>query len=112
MDFFTTRNVVIVALSQTGVIVIGVLAAGTACRWHTEFNAMPPRAATLMAEYGFLALAVPVVWVIVAMRAKGRNNWPEDTQMFVLYSGLFLLLLLLFFAVYAGVLPWCRLVGL
>jgi len=60
--YFTTRNTVILALVQVGVIVLGVLAAGAAHKWYTTFNMRLPSSTILVAEYGFLALVLPLAW--------------------------------------------------
>ena len=43
MNFFTARNLVILALIQIGVVTAGVLAAGVSVKWITEFNLHGPR---------------------------------------------------------------------
>jgi hypothetical protein len=113
MDFFTRRNMAIVGLFQVGVIVAGVLAAGVTHKWFTTFNARLPSSTILLAEYGFLALVLPVVWIAVALLALRREDDPdsESVRWLAFLSGIVVLLLLLLGIVYAVVSPWLRLFG-
>ena len=43
MNFFTTRNLVILALVQIGVVTAGVLAAGASAKWYDTFQGHGPR---------------------------------------------------------------------
>ena len=113
MDYFMTRNAVILALVQVGVIVFGVLTAGAAAKWHTTqtFLRVPP-ATTFLAEYGFVALALPVAWVTTAVRVKQRDGESERSKLFIFSSGVVLLLVLLLVVVYAAVGPLFRVMDL
>jgi hypothetical protein len=93
VDYFTTRNTVIVALVQVGVIVAGVLAAGACQRWYTGANLDPPAAVDVLADYGFVALVLPVAWVVIALRVRQRSEDPF-IRMFAFGSGIGLALLL------------------
>jgi hypothetical protein len=110
MEYFTKRNTAILALVQGGVLVAGVLAACVDHKWYTVANVRPPTPTALLAEYGFLALVLPLVWVTIALRVQQRNE-DADSKALVFGSGILLLLLLLLGIGYAVVLPFVRLMG-
>ena len=111
MEYFTTRNTVILALVQVGVVVLGVLAAGASCKWSTTFNMRLPSSTILVAEYGFLALVLPLAWVTVALLTMRRGAESENAKPLVFYSGILLLLVLLLSVGCAGVRPLAWLLG-
>jgi uncharacterized membrane protein YdcZ (DUF606 family) len=111
MGYFTKRNMVIVALFQVGVIVAGVLAAGATHKWHTTFNARLPQATTVLAEYGFVALVLPVAWVTAALTLPRRSEDPGAAAVVAFASGIVVLLVLLVVVGHAAIRPWLRLVG-
>ena len=68
MNFYTTRNLVILALVQIIVITLGVLAAGTCWKCMTQFNMVGPlRELELICDFGWLAFALPIIWVTLAV---------------------------------------------
>jgi hypothetical protein len=112
MDYFTTRNTVILALVQVGVIVFGVLTAGAAVKWYTTLIFLrPPTATICLAEYGALALVLPVGWLTAALRMKRRGADTDSAQWIIFSSGILLLLVLLLGVVYAAVGPLFRLMA-
>jgi hypothetical protein len=114
VEYFTVRNTVILALTQVGVLTAGVLAAGACHKWHTTFNLRPPASTTLLADYGYLALLVPLVWVALALRALRRHADAEveaRRRTWAFLGGVALLLLLLIVVGKAAVLPLFRLMG-
>jgi hypothetical protein len=113
VSYFTVRNAVIVALTQVGIIVIGVLAAGACHKWHTTFGVKSPIATEVVAEYGFLALGLPVVWVAAALLALRRSEEREEPEWaaFAFFSGLLALVLLLVGVGYASFGPLFRIMG-
>ena len=114
MDYFTTRNTVIVALVQVGVVVAGVLTAGACLKWFATFGLTPPPATTLLAEYGFLALALPVVWAAVTLRIlrwRDESDEADEVKVYAVLSGFVLLLLLLIGVYYAAAGPLLRVLG-
>jgi hypothetical protein len=111
MEFFTVRNTVLVALAQVGVIVAGVLGAGACHKWFTTFNLRPPPVTTLLADYGYVALLLPLAWVGAALWLPRRSDEPEDARRLALFCGILLLLLLLLAVGYAAVSPFFRLIG-
>jgi hypothetical protein len=111
MNFFTTRNLVILALTQTGVIVAGILAAGACHRWYSQSAFAPPSGVTILSEYGFLALAFPLAWIVAALAIRQRHPETAVAGVVVFLAGFFLVLLLLLGIWYAVVHPWLRLLG-
>jgi hypothetical protein len=114
MDFFSTRNLVIVALVQIGVIVLGTLTAGACLKWYASFNLMsrPPLLTTLLADYGFLALALPVAWLAIALYLNQRNKNVPGYNMGMLVTGVLLLVVCLFVVCSGAVSPLLRLMGI
>jgi hypothetical protein len=89
MTFHTKRNTVILALVQIGVIVSGVLAAGANHKWHAM---LAPRQnwaaeADLVADYGWLLMPVPLLWVIWVWRLQSRNDEPVIAGLWVAGTG-------------------------
>ena len=111
MEYFTLRNTAIMGLAQVGVIVAGVLAAGACHKWYATLGLSPPSSTALLAEYGFLALVLPVVWVTLAVQALRRTTDSGAPQWLAVSSGVVLLLLLLLGIGYAAVQPLLRLLG-
>jgi hypothetical protein len=109
--YFTLRNTAIMGLVQVGVIVAGVLAAGACHKWYTTLGLRPPSSTALLAEYGFLALVLPVVWVTMAVQALRRTTDPGALQWLAFSSGFVLVLLLLLVIGHAAVQPFLRLLG-
>jgi hypothetical protein len=99
------KNIVIVAISQVGVIVFGVLGAGV---FHKECSltgmAMPSLVA-LLYGYGFMGLCVPLAWSVGAVVLQLRPDVSDDrTLMF--WLGVLTFVALAFFCLYADVSPW------
>jgi hypothetical protein len=111
MNYFTIRNTVILALVQVGVVVAGVLAAGAAYKWYATFNLKPPSLTALLADYGLLALVLPLAWVALALQALRRGEDWDDRKLLAIWSGILLLLLLLLGVGYVAVRPLLRLIG-
>jgi hypothetical protein len=97
------------ALTQVGVIVAGALGAGACHKMYTTFSLRPPPATALAAEYGFLALALPLAWVVVALESARRGGEYRGLAGWVFPSGIALLLVLLLGAWQAAAWPFLRL---
>lgn len=109
MDFFTLRNATILALTQAGVVVAGVLAAGAAFKWFVTLEMTPPRAMVFVTEWGFAALLLPLAWIALAVRALRRDD--ENGRGLVALTGPLLLAVLIGAAWHTAVRPWLRLFG-
>jgi hypothetical protein len=99
VEFFTTRNLVILALFQIGTIVAGVLGAGAAIKWHWEVNFNPspdylywPR---VIADYGFALLLLPLIWAVIALRTIRRPGSSDASRIVSVASGFLLLFVLI-----------------
>ena len=110
-EYFTVRNTVILALVQVGVIVAGVLAAGACQKWCATLAFPVRRPTALLAEYGFLALALPVAWAAAALYVQRRSEEPGAAAATAFLAGLLLLALLLLGVGHAAVAPLLRLMG-
>jgi hypothetical protein len=109
-EYFTVRNTVILALTQVGVLVAGVLTAGACQKWKATFHFPAHRGTELLAEYGFLALVLPLAWAAAALYLLRRSEDPGAAGVTAFSSGVLLLVLLLG-VVYAAVAPLCRMIG-
>jgi hypothetical protein len=113
MERITARNLVLLALTQIGVLVAAVLGAGAAHKWYTALpNIIPvPRACELLVEYGWLGLPVPAIWLGVALRLLTNRHVTDGAKLCAVLSGALLVALGLALAWYGAVWPWWRLVG-
>ena len=110
MNFFTTRNLVILALTQIGAITAGVLAAGTSVKWITMFNMCGPlRELELICDFGWLALALPIIWVTFALWEFRKEREDDGRKTTYVLLGVLLLALLIFGSWHWAVGPWLRL---
>jgi hypothetical protein len=106
VENLTTRNLVIVALLQVGVIVGGVLAAVTSRRWHAVLGHLPPsQAAAFLADYGFLLLVVPAVWIALALWVRTRSDDAQGPSRIAFWTGIGILALLVIFVVRTVIVP-------
>ena len=94
---FSTKNAVMVALMQTGTIVGGVLAAGTSGKvWKTMFGPdhVPISFFQLM-NFGPLALAIPIVWIVFVLVLRQRTEVSDDAKSLGFGSGVLILVVLI-----------------
>ncbi len=94
MNYFTRRNVAILALLQIGVIVFGVLAAGVTLKYHAEFKVFDADSARLWVNYGWFALPLPIIWVILAAYILAGEEWSDRIKLCAFFSGVVLLAIL------------------
>ena len=112
MNFYTTRNLVILALVQIVVITLGVLAAGTCVKWMAQFNMVgPSRELELICDFGWLALALPIVWVTLALWEFRRETEDDTRKVWYVLAGVLLLALLIYGSWHYSVGPWVRLMS-
>jgi cobalamin biosynthesis protein CobD/CbiB len=114
MSYYTTRNIVILALVQLGVISLGVLAAELtrqmSSKWH--FRLADPSWTNVWADFGWLALVLPVVWVGAAIYILRRRGFSDQARGWVLVAGFLLLVVVLFVVWKAALREWVRIIQL
>jgi hypothetical protein len=91
MSYFTTRNVVILALVQIGVCTLGVLAAAVSLKWHADFRMAQPTGLRYVAGYGWFALLLPVAWAAITLHLLRREEGSEGAKVLAVLSGVLLL---------------------
>jgi hypothetical protein len=102
------KNIVVVALMQVIVIVAGVLAAGLCHKECTLSNIAMPLPAAMLYTYGFTAFLVPLAWSAGAVTLQLRPNVSEDVRTLMFWLGVFVLIALAIFCIYADVTLWLR----
>lgn len=113
MEYFTLRNAAIAGLVQIGIVVAGVLAAGACLKWYATTGLPPPPRTVLVAEYGFLALALPLTWTsaaAVALRRAEHGDF-EATGVVVFFTGGGLILGLLAVVCHTAFAPLFRMIA-
>jgi hypothetical protein len=92
---FTVRNAVLVALMQVGVIVAGVLAAGTSRRAWLAVNSSPvPDSVSQVLSYGPPALVIPLIWIVFVLLLRQRPEVSDDARTLAFYSGILIVVVL------------------
>ena len=107
----TYKNIAYLGLTQVGVVVAGSLAAGATHKFMTTVEMVMTPSTRIGADYGFVALAVPVLWITVAMAVQSRAVNDDAPEAVTFLSGVFVLVLLLIAVFQVAVLPWVRLFG-
>ena len=102
------KNIVVVTLMQVIVIVAGVLAAGICHKECTLSNMAMPLPAAILYRYGFIAFLAPLAWGTGAVTLQLRPDVSEDVRTLMLWLGVFVLIALAVFCIYADVTPWLR----
>ena len=111
MEFYTARNTAILALTQIGVIVGGVLAAGATVKYYTACNATLPSWTAPVASWGFLALVLPIVWAALALWLLLRGEDHDVARVVTFCWGVFMVALLLFGVACSSAGPLLRLLN-
>jgi len=89
----SVRNSVILALSQTGVLVVGILAVAASNRLARSLGYPDLRDFLFFMNHGWLLLPLPVVWMALAARLLAGKAW-NGREASVLLSGVALLAVL------------------
>ena len=112
MNFYTTRNLVILALVQIIVITLGVLAAGTCWKCMTQFNMVGPlRELELICDFGWLAFALPIIWVTLALWEFRRETEDDTRKVAHILAGVLLVVLLIYGSWHYAISPWVRMMS-
>jgi hypothetical protein len=107
---FSSRNAVVLALLQVGVIVIGILGAGASAKVLLAGNHGPtPWITRVVIDYGVAALALPVVWIGAYVRFARRPEASDSGKALAFATGLVLLAIIAGVVAWGIVQPWTRL---
>jgi hypothetical protein len=109
MGYFTARNTVILALLQVGVITAGVLAARVNLKWQSTLRLSQSSLTILLADFGWLAMILPVGWATLAIRVLRREESSDQAIMLVVLSGALLLIVMILTVWYAAGSQWLKL---
>ena len=93
---------------QVGVIVAGVLASGFWHKFSTSSNMAMPFPASMLFNYGIVGFAIPLVWIIFTLLLRGRSEVSDDIKSLAFWFGIFVLIGLAIFVLYADVSPCFR----
>ncbi|HEY2786891.1 MAG TPA: hypothetical protein VGJ05_18160 [Fimbriiglobus sp.] len=105
MEYFTARNTVILALVQEGVITLGVLGAGASIKMYRDASSLMqlPQITTLLCDYGWLLLGMPLIWTVYAFRELRREDASTSRRVLAVTSGILFLLGLMILVWYASI---------
>jgi hypothetical protein len=107
---FSSRNAVVLALLQVGVLVLGILGAGASARILQAGNHGPtPWLTRVVINYGVASLALPVIWIGAYVRFARRPEASESAKALAFATGLVLLAILSGIVVCGIAQPWMRL---
>jgi len=100
------RNSVVVALTQTGVLVIGILGVAASNRLASKLGFPSLGESLFFINYGWLLMPVPLVWITVTgwllTHRRSRDGWKTAAFM----TGRAIAVLLIGGAVFESWLPW------
>ena len=105
---FTTQNAVKLALMQIGVIVAGILAAGIGYHAVNEMGGTVPVSTVFLVHFGFWLLALPLGWIIVAMRLRNHPGISDGFKTTAFLVGIVMVVLIALLALHAGITPWTQ----
>ena len=111
MGYFTSRNLVLLALAQIGILVAAVLGASAAHKWHTTFGTAESSWSRALMGYGWLGLLLPVAWLAMAACVFANKRSSEDARFWAVYTGFLLLILFIGAAFVGAAWPLLRMMG-
>lgn len=112
MDYFTSRNLVILALLQVGILVASVLGAGVTYKWyHNDASGLfaVPWLCRCLMEFGWLGLVLPPAWLMATLWLLGRPHTSMRVPLCAVAAGFLLTILFLLLGWFGAVQPWLRL---
>lgn len=95
----TTRNIVVLALMQAGVIVAGVLAAGLCHRVYISNGMELPGSVAMLYNFGVLWLFIPLAWATGAVALHFRATVSDEVKVQMFWTGILILIALAFFVI-------------
>ena len=108
----TTKNFVLLALMQVGVVVIGILAAATTGKVLSSANAFPSEWTTRFVDFGILLLVLPPLWIWVVMKIHQSSKCSEKRRRLAFLSGVLLLSMLLYLNWVTSIQPFLQVCGM
>ncbi len=108
----TTKNFVLLALMQVGIVVAGVLASATTVKLLNAGNGLPPELSIRFADLGILLLVVPSLWIWCVMKVHLAPRCSELRRRIAFLSGLLLLAVLVGLTWATSVRPFLQLCGM
>lgn len=105
-SMFSIKNAVYVAITQVGVIVVGVLAAGLCFKARNDMGVHFPTAYLVLLNHTVIFLAIPPAWISGVLWIRSRADASDDVKNLAFWSGILLLWALVIFVFYADVTPW------
>ena len=109
MSFYSTRNAVLLSVTQVGVIVFGILGLAASRKLIEAGGARVPAISQFLMDYGAALLALPLLWIVAAVKAEKSRNLSDEWKALVFHSGTALLLALLCLIGYGVAQPWFHL---
>lgn len=97
------RNIVVLALMQAGVIVVGVLAAGLCHRVYTSNGMEVPGPVAALYNFGVIGLLIPLAWVTGAAALHLRATVSDNSKVLVFWAGILILVVLVVFVIWTDV---------
>lgn len=105
-NMFSIRNTVYVALAQIWAIVMGVLGAGLVDKLWRMTGTHGAGPARLLLDHPLPFMMIPLGWITLASVVRVRPECTEDTRRSACLLGIYLLIGLIIFMIYADVTPW------
>jgi CDP-diglyceride synthetase len=108
----TTKNFVLLAVMQVGVVVMGILAAGTTGKVLSSANAFPSEWTTRFVDFGILLLVLPPLWIWAVMKLHQSPNCSDRRRRLAFLSGVLLLGMLLYLNWVTSIRPFLQICGM
>lgn len=91
---YPIKHAVMLAITQVGVIVVGVLAAGIVHKLWRSTGMSPPWPVTLLVNYGVLAFTIPLTWITFALVLRSRPEVSDGDKALAFWLGILVLIAL------------------
>jgi RsiW-degrading membrane proteinase PrsW (M82 family) len=99
MREISIKDTCLVGITQAAVITGGVVLAGLSDKRFLNWGQPTPQVLSVVADYGALALAFPLLWTIISLRLR-HSTAPANTKITMFYFGLILVVMLALFICY------------
>jgi hypothetical protein len=93
MSQFSSRNLVLLALAQIGILVAAVLGASAAHKWYTTVRTpfFEPWVSRILMGYGWLGLTLPVAWLALTLYVLRSERATDRAKVSAVLMGFLLL---------------------